>query len=142
MISPLLGLAPVDEPQAGLERLQGTWRVVKSYSSSGREVPQDFLKRFDTTITIQGDLMTMREKLGDGYREVKSRFDLFPTQSPKAIDDWGYRLQNPPIKGIYQADANKLQFAWGSETRPKELGPCPENSKEKWSYIVYERVTR
>jgi uncharacterized protein (TIGR03067 family) len=104
---------------AELQKLQGTWQVVR-VESAGKVLPSDMTK--DWTLKIEGSSYTMRE----GDRTIQGDYKLGALTSPRAIDairtsgtDKGKTLW-----GIYEIEGDRLVMCFtepNGHERPKQF---------------------
>jgi uncharacterized protein (TIGR03067 family) len=120
-----LSFAADDAGKKELEKLQGTWKVVKAIKD-GRAQPEDAVKKMK--VSIAGDKLTVD-------RET-TPFVIDPSKKPATIDitvDKKLTLQ-----GIYELDKDTLKICVGLEgvKRPADF-KAGENSG--CSLLVLER---
>jgi uncharacterized protein (TIGR03067 family) len=146
LLTPFMALGAEDDPaKVDREKLQGTWKVVKGYTANGVESSPEFIKEADGRTKFSGETMTNSRKRGQDSTEYVCIFTIDPGKTPKEIDM--IIREGPPVPGIYRVEGNTLEIARSAglpgpglpHERPTTLGPCPKDSKLKWTYTVYSR---
>jgi uncharacterized protein (TIGR03067 family) len=110
-----------DAVKKEMEKLQGTWKVVKAVKR-GEAAPEDELKKMQVVIT--GDKLTVK----DGTHNETTPFAIAPTRQPATID-LTVEKAKLTIQGIYELDKGVLKICVGldGKKRPTEF-TSTENS--------------
>lgn len=120
---PLLGLvfAPAvlraDDADKALEKLQGTWNVVKYVNDGKDESPEADSPEI---MTVTGAHYVLKRK-GDSYR---GDLKVDPSKSPSTIDATFYDTEDKKLGealGIFKLEGDQWTVVWndGSDERPK-----------------------
>jgi uncharacterized protein (TIGR03067 family) len=112
--------APRDDDQADLERLQGTWKVVRA-EGMGTPVPAEIVERDSGTYTFEGDKVTIRER---GTKRGVAQVSLDSGRRPRTIDmkDLEGQENHRTIHAIYEIRGKTLRICLGmGGERPGEF---------------------
>ena len=112
--------APRDDDQADLERLQGTWKVVRA-EANGKTAPAEIVERDSGTYTFEGDKLTIRER---GTKRGVAQVFLDSGKRPKTIDmkDLEGQENRRTIHAIYEVRGTTLRICLGTRgERPGEF---------------------
>jgi len=113
-----------------MEKLQGTWKVLKSIKE-GKAASDDDLK--DKQVVIAGDKLTGK----GGKRDETASFTIDPEKKPATID-LTFEKAKPTIQGIYELDKDTLKIcvSLGKDKRPSEFKSTGNSGT---SLLVLER---
>ena len=119
----LTGVVQADDAKRDLEKLQGTWEIVKVVNS-GRAAPAEEVK--GGQVVFKGDEMTLKEG-ADDKNPWKFRVKLYPSQNPKALDATALNQEHkgPVSTAIYRLEGDTLTICSSNDPdkneRPKEF---------------------
>jgi uncharacterized protein (TIGR03067 family) len=126
--------APGGGGEAGkkeLEKLQGTWKVLKAVKAGDPE-PADKVQKM--SVVIAGDKMTLR----GGKNKEEFRIKVDPSKKPVAID-----LQPPGQKkaalGIYKLEKGQLLLCVALDFKPPRPTEFTSTQKTGTVLLVLER---
>ncbi len=112
--------APRDDDKADLERLQGTWKVVRA-EANGKPAPAEIVERDSATYTFEGDKVTIRDR---GTKRGVAQVTLDSGKRPKTIDmkDLEGQENHRTIHAIYEIRGKTLKICMGTKgERPGEF---------------------
>jgi len=110
-----------DAVKKEMDKLQGTWKVVKAVKQGG-DAPEDERKKLQ--VVIVGDKLTMKTKNG----AETTPFVIDPSKKPATID---LTLdETRTLQGIYELDKDALKICVGlsGEKRPGEFKSTREST--------------
>src|SRR5262245_10764766 len=118
------------EAKKELEKLQGTWKVLKAVKSGDPE-PADEVQKM--RVVISGEKFTIQA----GEKKEEAGIKLDPSKKPAAIDLRA--VGDPvPVQGIHKLEKGQLTicFTRDGKPRPKEFS---SSQKAGTSLLVLER---
>jgi uncharacterized protein (TIGR03067 family) len=126
---------PADDPaKSDLDKLQGTWVLVKM-EAEGDEVPAEHFE--GRNAVYEGNRLTLRE--GEDVRR-RGIVTLDPSRKPKSMNTWDRDgpYEDSTVPGIYEVEGDTLRvcFARPNQDRPKEF---TTKGGTGFLYCVYKR---
>jgi uncharacterized protein (TIGR03067 family) len=123
-----------DAAKKELQRLQGTWKVLKMLME-GKPVPDEMIEK--AQVVVSGHKATV--KIGE--KDETAFITVDPTKKPAAIDVRPEK-EKGVIKGIYKLEKDRLTVCIAGKPdapRPKEFTSTEESGT---GLIVLERVKK
>jgi uncharacterized protein (TIGR03067 family) len=125
--------AKEDAVKKELEKLQGTWKVVKAIKE-GRAKSDDELKEMHAVITADKLTVKLTVKASEDLSET-TPFTIDPSKQPTTID---LTIGKRTLQGIYELDKDTLKICVSLEEdkRPTEF---TSTDKSRTSLLILQR---
>ena len=123
-----------DAAKKELQRLQGTWKVLKMLNE-GKPAPAEMIAK--TEVVLSGHKAIVKT----GERDETAIITVDPTKKPAAIDI-RQEKEKGVLKGIYKLEKNRLTVCFAEKPdapRPKEFTSTEESGTV---LIVLERLKK